>query len=119
MNKNDFKKSNSKSKGIEKTLDLYNKIDEIKKEIKRLEGLPYEKKVLKEQLKKDANNFLGLKARIKNLEEEIEKAPLLIEALKKQQEACEKSLENRLRNEECEKSLENRLRGKINVGKNF
>ena len=108
MTKNDFKKSNSKSKGIEKTLDLYDKIDEIEKEIKRLEGLPYEKEVLEEQLKKDANNFLDLKARIKNLEEEIENAPLLIEALKKQKEACEESLEDRLRNKEkVEKNAKN------------
>lgn len=114
MNKNDFKKSDSKSK-IEKSLDLYGKIDEIEKEIKRLESLAYEKAVLKEQLSKaDANNFSNLKARIKNLEEEIEKAPLLIEALKKQQEACEKSLETHLRDEEYEKSLEDHLRGKVN-----
>ena len=119
MTKNDFKKSNSKSKGIEKTLDLYDKIDEIEKEIKRLEGLPYEKEVLKEQLLKgDANKFLNLKAQIKDLEEEIEKAPLLIEALKKQKKACEKSLENHLRGEEYEKSLEDRLRNKEKVEKN-
>ncbi len=111
MNINNLKRSNSKSKGIKKSLGLFDKIAEIKKEIKRLEGLPYEKEVLEEQLKKDANNFAeqtNLKSQIKNLEKEIEKAPLSIEALKKQQEAYEKSLEDHLRDKEkVEKNAKN------------